>query len=123
MVIGSCDEKNTNYSCEAIYDGLLYLDNAYLVDELYNLTADLQPKSVNIDYKGHEFNLNTLAERINNCPRISASVFEYNGNRSGNYDSLINISIDSAGLSANRIMRIETMENETIRFLRIIYKH
>ncbi|MFT5024731.1 MAG: hypothetical protein ACI9L7_000660 [Candidatus Azotimanducaceae bacterium] len=115
-----CLSSLPNNNCDILINGLLERNNDQLAVEIGNLCVDLEPYSSFFDPFGHESNLYSLVNRLNNnCPDITCSISCYACIYTDPPTSEILFEIDSLGTSVERLVDIATSDSEILDYLSI----
>jgi hypothetical protein len=117
LAVLSCTKDAVHTNCTDLLPGLISRNDASIKDQLDGLTEDLFPEPDAADALGHEKNLETLIERLNDeCSSITASVGCYACIYTLPAQSEIMVSLDSAGITVVRVIDIVTPQDGALQF-------
>ena len=126
FILLACSEKTDNDDiiedqfCDSLMIGIKTLDDDYVRPIINNLLADLEPVPSDSDPLGHEENLNTLVNRLNDmCDNMIFSLFCYGCIYTNPLQSEIEMLTDSYDIQIRRIIDILTPGNELLSFAAI----
>lgn len=116
----SCDKEENNdtvnVDCKQLKAGIIDYNNDILNEEITKFLNDLSPTPTEDDNIGHEININTLIERINQCDSISAELFCYACIKTYPAQSEITLETDSMGILVSRIIDIITPDDDKLKY-------
>lgn len=119
LISVSCDESadKPKVDCNGLVQGLLESKSVIVKPVINNLAADLQPNPIPSDPTGQKANLMTLVERFNStCSNLKAKVTCYACAKSLPPQSIVEVTVDSAGYKVSRTISVMTPDHGVLTF-------
>lgn len=124
LLLNSCCDKeennlntSTTINCAALEDGLIFGNEEAVEMEINELCQNYPPVPTTDDEIGHQENLDSIIFELNNqCHGFATELGCYACLESLPLQSIINFTLDSAGVEVKRTIRLRTPENEFMTY-------
>ncbi len=120
----SCEEEQDKHAYpipdwDKLVKGFVQYDEGTIKEEMAKLVIGLEPSKTVNDTYGHEENINTLVDRLNDCPKIRAELLCYSCIKTYPPQSEILVEVDSSGSETTRVLDILTPADSALSFVNI----
>ena len=111
------DKLRKSIDCELLKEGLIFSHADTVEMEINKLSQNYPPRPSSNDPHGHEDNLNSIVAELNDqCAGFVAELGCYACLESYPLQSVINFTLDSAGVSVHRQVNLWTPEGEVMSY-------